>query len=561
MSLRVAAAVAVCSLVSLWSPRAEACGCFAPPDPSVPVVQAAERILFSVDNGVVTAHIQIQYAGDAREFGWLLPLPSVPTLSLGTDELFTQLVRTTQPRYVLTTRFNGACDGPRIGLSEGASFSAADGGASAGGGPLVLESSVGPYDYAVLKADSQTELLGWLRDNRYFVPSTSDAAISQYIRPGAYFLALKLRSGKSTGDLQPVVVKYPSDLPMIPIVLTSIGAVENMGILVWMLGNGRAIPRNYSHVVINDAKVDWLNGARNYNAVAIQAISETPAKHAFLTEYAGPSDLMRDVLAPRNRFGTREALAAQTTPGAFVAHLRAYGFDALPGASVAQGNPFGFGTALLPPVRNLVLAAIPYPPGLSGTVTEEQFLARLDFYLGEFRQQNPRLFEGYQLNFNPQALAGEIFATVVEPTREANAFFARYPTLTRLYTTLSPQDMTRDPVFSFNPALPEVSLTHTATLDIDCGVFGSSFTSPARLTTEQGFVIRYPSGRGGAPEPGWSATPAALRVETLGEEGPPQVTVDNTPTIQQVQGCGCTSGGASGLLLLSLLALVRRQRR
>ena len=80
-----------------YTSDAAACGCFTPPDPSVPIVQAGERIAFAMSNGTVTAHIQIQYQGTASDFGWLLPLPSVPTLELGTDELFTQLIGTTQP--------------------------------------------------------------------------------------------------------------------------------------------------------------------------------------------------------------------------------------------------------------------------------------------------------------------------------------------------------------------------------------------------------------------------------------------------------------------------------
>src|SRR5438874_5536085 len=81
----------------LAAPSAQACGCFAPPDPTVPIVQAGERILFAMKDGQVTAHIQIQYAGDAKDFGWLLPLPSVPKLELGTDEVFTQLYNSSQP--------------------------------------------------------------------------------------------------------------------------------------------------------------------------------------------------------------------------------------------------------------------------------------------------------------------------------------------------------------------------------------------------------------------------------------------------------------------------------
>ena len=79
--------------VLAWSRPAEACGCFAPPEPAEPIVQAGERILFAVKNGVVTAHIQIQYAGEAKDFGWLLPLPAVPKVGVGSDELFTLLRR------------------------------------------------------------------------------------------------------------------------------------------------------------------------------------------------------------------------------------------------------------------------------------------------------------------------------------------------------------------------------------------------------------------------------------------------------------------------------------
>ena len=75
--------------VHLQSPaEAEACGCFVPPDPTVPIVQAGERILFGQENGVITAHIQVQYSGPAEEFGWLLPMPAIPEMELGSDELF-----------------------------------------------------------------------------------------------------------------------------------------------------------------------------------------------------------------------------------------------------------------------------------------------------------------------------------------------------------------------------------------------------------------------------------------------------------------------------------------
>src|SRR5690348_4020382 len=101
-----------------YASDARACGCFTPPDPSVPIVQAGERILFAMADGQVTAHIQIQYQGTAQDFGWLLPLPSVPTLELGTDELFNQLTSTTQPKYRLNRVYEGNCEIGRASCRE-----------------------------------------------------------------------------------------------------------------------------------------------------------------------------------------------------------------------------------------------------------------------------------------------------------------------------------------------------------------------------------------------------------------------------------------------------------
>ncbi|MDP1829596.1 MAG: DUF2330 domain-containing protein [Archangium sp.] len=551
MSRLGTAGLLAATLVALTGQDAEACGCFAPPDPSVPIVQAGERILFSVENGVVTAHIQIQYAGEAKDFGWLLPLPSVPTLKLGTEELFSQLINVTQPRYLLTTTTTGACAGLgqdilRVQGAAAENSSSEFGGTSTPFTPLVIESSIGPYDYAVLRADRKDEMLQWLTDNRYFIPVGTEETVGPYIRAGAYFLALRLKSGKAAGDIQPVVLEYPSDLPMIPIILTSVAAQPNMGIQVWMLGSGRAIPRNYNHVVVNDSQIDWLTQGRNYNDVVIRAVGETPGKHAFVTEYAGTSDVMKNVLDGPNRFGSTTELATLSDPADFVEYLFLKNF--------ASSTTLGART--FPPLlKSLVLAQIPLPAGLTN-VTEDQFLSRLRFWLGTWRAQHPEQFVGWSPTFDAPTLAAQLEEKIVVPARAAGALFRSFPYLTRLYTTLSPEDMTSDPVFSFNAGLPEIARDHRATLRIDCGLGGSVTTSPATLTTEQGWVFNLPNASAG---PDLDRGPGALRVETLAEEGTPLVLVDNGKVIAgKVGGCGCSS--VEPLLAFGLLALLRRRR-
>jgi hypothetical protein len=532
--------VAAVALV-LRSERAEACGCFAPPDPSVPIVQAGERILFSVENGVVNAHIQIQYAGEAKDFGWLLPLPSVPTLKLGTEELFSQLISATQPRYLVKTITTGSCSGGGLGGGLAFAASVSDNSFQEFGGsgapppsPLVIQSSIGPYDYAVLKADRKDEMLRWLTDNRYFIPVGTDDVVGPYIRPGAFFLALKLKSGQAAGDIQPVVLEYPSDLPMIPIILTSVAAQPNMGIQVWMLGAGRAIPRNYNHVIVNDSQIDWLANGKNYNDVIIRAVGEAPEKHAFVTEYAGTSDVMKDVLDGPTRFGNTMDLATLTNPADFVSYLFSHGY--------APNSSMG-GRTLPPLLKSLVLAQVSRPSNVPSTITDDQFLSDIN-----------RWRPSFTMPIDSAALAALIEEKIVVPAREAGALFLKHPSLTRLYTTLSPEDMTRDPVFSFNPSLADVPRDHNATLRVDCGLGGNFSTSPATLTTEQGWVFNLEN-RNAAIE---AKGPGALRIETVGEEGPPVVLTDNAKLIANKVGCGCST--VDPLLAWALLALLARRR-
>jgi hypothetical protein len=505
-------------VAALWAvPRvAEACGCFANPDPSVPVVQAGERILFAREDGIVTAHIQIQYQGDAREFGWLLPLPSQPELSLGTDELFARLLATTQPRYRLTRIFEGACFPPRGALDAGVALQDAAPAPGGGGGVVVVESSIGPYDYAILRADDKGELLAWLDDNRYFVPAGTDDVVAPYIRRGAFFLALKLQSGRSVGDLQPVVVRYASDLPMIPIILTSVAANPDMGIQVWMLGQGRAFPRNYAHTVINDAKIDWLTAGSNYNDVIIRATREAPGRHTFVTEYAGTSAIMRQQLDPPGRFGDPEVLATRTDPVDFIGYLNVTGY--------AQRTNFGQ-LAYTGQLLAILGKHLPVPEDLP--TTPASFYSFPDYWMRLY----PEAFVDWPpASWDAAAAAAELDERIARPTLEAGALFSRFPYLTRLYTTLSPQHMTRDPVFSENPDLPDYSNVHEGRLTFHCGDKLLDQRTPGTLVTADGWVIRYPNGVPVASPPAVEM-PEARRIEVILEEGQPGAMVDNTASI------------------------------
>ena len=57
---------------------------------------------------------------------------------------------------------------------------------------------------------------------------------------------------------------------------------------------------------------------------------------------------------------------------------------------------------------------------------------------------------------------------VIEPLAGVQQLFEEKPYLTRLYTTLSADEMTLDPMFSYNPDLPEVNNIRFADARWDC---------------------------------------------------------------------------------------------
>lgn len=575
---------------------ARACGCLVLSDVSVPTVQAGERILFAQDSGTVTAIIQIQYQGKPGDFGWLVPLPAVPKNRLGqdgidvsTDELFTQLLATTTPSYTLTRTstcnpsFGGSGGGysPNFGCSSSslsgsapeANYGlAADMATPEKPSPLVVQSSVGPYDFAVLKADSQADMLAWLQSNRYVVPAGSDAAVSPYIRPGAYFLALKLRADQKTGDVQPIVLRYQSDYPMVPLTLTSVGALPHMGVQVWVLGRARAIPRNYYHVVLNDAQLDLVGNVGNYAQVVTAAVGEAPRRHAFVTEYAGASSVMAGVLYNSQRFSRLAELSATSDPYKYVqtALNPEYGFTPSPFSNGSR--QFQQSAAALAAVLSQY---IPEPQTLAARgVSLLTYYQSLDFYLRLDPQRGGPDYDAVALKlqmFDPVAVTADLKTRIVTPDQEAQQLFDSHPQLTRLYTTISPEDMNVDPVFGFNADLPDVQLSHRASLTQGC--------EPYDRTLETDSQLRVTSWTPSDPQ-----LPYSLRIETVGEVGPPVVVTNNgtkiaslSPLDRDISGSagaglqrGCVTAPGrripvaapvSLLVLCSGLVVLRRRRR
>ena len=583
MRLPILAALLASGATAMVAHTAPAAACGGFFCQNVPVDQTGEQILFAMEGDQVEAQVQIQYQGAAADFSWVVPTPSLPEIGVSSSAVFSRLAANAGIRFQLDWDTVNGC---YPWLFEGD--------ASAGGGPpsgtggtptdggvtVVQQSQVGPYDYTILQATSLDPLLTWLADNDYNVPAAAGALLEPYVLMGdtMHFVAFKLQKDRDVGDIQPVTLRYEDDQPMIPIQLTAIATQPDLGVTVNILGQTRSVPENFLHVGINEARVNWMQYGSNYNALINDAMDEAGGQ-GFATEFAGPTgaeSIFAGLFFTEGRYDTA-ALASITDPVAFFSAMQAQGF---------AGD-----TQLL----NLLTRFIPMPAELAASGLQPR-----DFY------NNLSSYASYLVGqpFDAPAFANELELVIVGPLRHAQELFDRNPYFTRLYTSLSAEEMTVDPVFTFNSELGDVSNVHRATGLILCDDLNSGGTNvPVTITLADGRQVLTTlygdhaahdalpaaydiaeTGSAGAPVPVGRAdgrspsaelaaandAVAALfpgRSFNLNAGTDPVVPVlpSARPTERNEENAGCTAGGGaaagSGMLLLLAMAAMRRRNR
>jgi hypothetical protein len=166
---------------------------------------------------------------------------------------------------------------------------------------VLASGTAGPYAYDVITSPDPDAMFRWLRENDYRVTDDMGPLIRVYNDEGMVFLAMKLQPESGVQDIQPIVMTYESDAPMIPIRLTAVAANPNMNILTWIFADEQAIPANYEHIKIPDGNIrgDFMSfGGTNYLSL-VDAEIDNYQGLAMITEYAQPTgDLAQRVTDP-----------------------------------------------------------------------------------------------------------------------------------------------------------------------------------------------------------------------------------------------------------------------
>lgn len=506
-SLDVVASSSLLGLLVLLAPsRADACGgTFCDGGNPMPIDQTGEDILFIQDGDQIEVHVRIQYTGEAERFAWMVPLASIPEVSVGSEPLFVALGRATIPLWTTLRSYENPNDVPPP--SGGGAFVPSS---DTGDEPeVVLEEVVGAFEVVVLAGGTAAEVLEFFTQNDYLFEPEAEPIIQQYLDEGFLITGIKLAGAAGVEAIHPIVFRLTNDEPCVPIRLTAVAAEEDLGIRAYFLGQDRWAPSNYEHVVPNTIGYDWDSASYpSYVGMVTRAVDEAGG-HAFVTDYAGPSDGVNATSIWR---------PTQTAEGFEL-------MTALEAIEQLNLRDFLSGSQVTGQIRFLLLEYLPPPDDF--TDSPEEFWWFYDSYADDYA--NMQTWDG-------PAFAAKLDELVVVPGMHAVDMLEAWPYLTRLHTTLSPHEMTVDPTFHANADLPDLVRTRQADALILDGALWARYdipldvdevgetTASARLCVDD--------------ESNWPYTalaavemPSALRIEMIPQMGPPQVMVDNQEAI------------------------------
>lgn len=186
--------------------------------------EPTQKAIIVYDRGQEDLILQVKYEGPVDQFGWLIPVPNLPTVTKGSMKCFYELSQYTQQRF----------------FEPGAVMMAATASLGDHSSPpppppvkVVETKTVGAYDIAVLSTKDSGALKKWLDDNHYDISPDKSDVIDSYVKRQWHFVAVKINLGSSfrllstskklaSGELNPLQISFASDRCVFPLKISSI---------------------------------------------------------------------------------------------------------------------------------------------------------------------------------------------------------------------------------------------------------------------------------------------------------------------------------------------------
>ena len=317
LSLAVASCIAV---VSHGSDAVACGGCFHGVNEANPSVVTGHRMALAMSPVRTVLWDQVEYAGDPKEFAWVLPVGDGAYIEEADDAFFEALEGMSATRVMSRSIF---CNGRDIQQQQSSGCGASeptgtieprsvesDQQGTVDGVMVVHEGTVGPYETATIKSSDPQALRIWLTANGYVVPSDIDPVIDAYVSEGASFIALRLQPGFGVRQMTPVRVITPGASPVLPLRMVAAGTGASVSIVLYVIGEGRygAAMRPEAFIGADDLTWDWAAQSSDYAAVRQSRLSEG----AFLSSFSHPRGFTDPVRTTDGSFAEYDVYSATT---------------------------------------------------------------------------------------------------------------------------------------------------------------------------------------------------------------------------------------------------------
>lgn len=149
--------------------------------------EPTQKAIIAYKDGHEDLILQVKYNGPVEQFGWLIPVPNVPTVKRASMDCFYELSKFTQMLWE-----------PLVPQGRGGPSS--HGPSSGGSAVKVIEvKTVGAYQVGVLSAKDTGALEGWLTASGFSYPQEKADVVESYVKRGWYFVAAKIDLRKTNG--------------------------------------------------------------------------------------------------------------------------------------------------------------------------------------------------------------------------------------------------------------------------------------------------------------------------------------------------------------------------
>jgi HEAT repeat protein len=191
------------------------------------ISEPTQKAILVYDAGREDLILQVKYEGPVSEFGWLVPVPNLPTVQKGSMKCFYELSHYTQKHFE-TEWQHSQTKSATLGMTGN------DAAGEAEPPVKVIEiKTVGAYEIAVLATKDTSALEKWLDANHFSFPTNATGVIDSYVKRQWYFIAAKVNLEQGAlglissalklpaGELNPLQISFAGEHCVYPLKISS----------------------------------------------------------------------------------------------------------------------------------------------------------------------------------------------------------------------------------------------------------------------------------------------------------------------------------------------------